>query len=158
MKRVWLVLLVLLVMGGGAFAQVWTTNAPANYRLILAKNEYGPGWQGVVNAKWLFNDQQVKAGETYELEITFKLNREIKQMQIMLVDGSEAAKWWTELSTDKPIFEETMPANTDITKKITFTTQVGATSNQLRANQIVFDSQSAGPTITFSKFTLKRIK
>jgi len=158
MKKVWLVLLVLLVMGGSAFAQVWTTNAPANYKLILAKNEYGPGWQGVCNPKWLFNGQQVKAGEVYELEITFKSSARIKQLQVMLVDGSEAAKWWTELSTDKPVFEEDMPANTDITKKITFNANVGATGDSLRANQIVFDTQSAGTTLTFSKFTLKRIK
>jgi hypothetical protein len=156
-----MVLLALLVIGIGTVgAQVWTTNAPANYSLRLPKNEYGPGYQGVVDTRWLFNGQQVKAGEKYELEVTFKVNYELKQLQVMLVDGTEKANWWTELSTDKPVFDDVMAANTDITKKITFTTQKAATGAQTKANQIVFDSQSPTRevTLTFSKFTLKRIQ
>jgi hypothetical protein len=160
MKRLWMVLLVLLVIGIGiAGAQAWTADAPANFQLRMPKNEYGPGCQGVVNAKWLFNGQQVKAGDKYELEVTFRVSRELKQMQIMLVDGSEKANWWLELSSDKPIFEETMPLNTDITKKITFTATKDSTGNSTKANQVVFDTQTGttAVTLTFSKFTFKKL-
>jgi hypothetical protein len=160
MKKVWLVLLALLVIGIGTVgAQAWTTNAPANFQLRMPKNEWGPGCQGKVDAAWLFNGQQVKAGDKYELEITFRVSRELRQMQVMLVDCSPAANYWTELSTDKPVFEETMPTNTDITKKVTFTAQRDATAATAMANTIVFDTQTGTTTVTvtFSKFTLKKL-
>jgi len=158
MKKVLLVLLVLLVVAGGVSAQVWTTNAPANFRLRLPKNEYSPGYQGVVNAAFLFNGQQVKAGETYELEITFKSNRAVSSLKIVMVDGSEAVSYWSELSEYMEI--QNIPANTDVSQKITFVTTKGASSAQTRANQIVFDSQSATSSIdlTFSKFTFRRMQ
>jgi hypothetical protein len=158
MKKVWLVLLALLVVGT-AGAQVWTTSAPANYKLEVPKNQYGEGYQGVVNQKWLFNGKQVKAGETYELEIAFKSNKEIKELMIVMVDGSEKANWWAELSSDWIKIND-IPANTAVTQTITFTTIKGASDASARANQVVFDSNTANAaiTLTFSKFVLKRIQ
>ncbi|MDR2596934.1 MAG: hypothetical protein LBC76_06385 [Treponema sp.] len=160
MKKLWMVLSALLVIGiGTAGAQVWTANAPANYQLKLPKNQYSPGHQGVVAANWLFNRQQIKVGEKYELEITFKSNRAFTGLDIAIVDGSEKAKWWQELSDWEKI-EEAIPANTEITKKFTFTTTTGATGTENRANSIVFDTQGATQeiTLTFSKFTLTRVQ
>jgi len=160
MKKLWMVLSVLLVIGiGTAGAQVYTTNAPSNYQLKLPKNQYSPGYQGIVAGNWVFNGNQVKAGETYELELTFKANREFSDLQIVIVDGSEKAKWWTELSDWEKI-EGAIAANTEITKKFTFTTTTDATSKENRANQIVFDTQGATReiTLTFSKFTITRVK
>jgi uncharacterized protein YxeA len=160
MKKLWMVLLALLVIGiGTAGAQVWTSNAPANYQLRLPKNDYGSGYQGVVGNSWLFGGRQVGAGEKYELEITFKSNIAFTGLDIVILDGSEKANWWAELSEWFKI-EESIPANTDVTKKITFTTTKAATDKSTRANQVAFDSQGATAvvTLTFSKFTLTRVE
>jgi len=160
MKKLWMVLLVLLVIGiGTAGAQVWTSNAPANYKLDIPKNQYSPGYQGVVSGNWVFNRQKIQAGETYEVEITFKADSAFTGLDIAIVDGSEKANWWKELSEWAKI-EEPISANTEISKKFTFITTAGATGTENRANQIVFDSQGATKkvTLTFSKFTVTRVK
>jgi hypothetical protein len=157
MKKVLFVLMALLVVGT-AGAQVWTHNAPANYKLELPKNQYGPGYQGTIQVRWLFDGQQVKAGEKYELEVTFKANRAVSKLQAVMVDGTEKASWWKELSE---WFEfEDIAANTDVTKTITWTTIAGSTDNSLRGNFIAFDTEEGrtAVTLTFSKFTLKRIQ
>jgi len=160
MKKLWMVLLALLVIGiETVAAQVWTTSSPLPYQLKLPRNQYSPGFQGVVAGSWVFKGNQIKAGETYELEITFKSNRDFQGLDIIIVDGSEKANWWAELS-DWAKIEEPIPANTEITKKFTFTTTKGATSKENRANQIVFDSQGATRevTLTFSKFSVTRVQ
>jgi hypothetical protein len=164
MKRVWMVLLVLLVIGIGTVgAQVWTSNSPAFYSIKLAKNQWSPGNIAVVMGKWVFMENQVKAGEEYELEMTFKSNRAFKDLEICIVDASEQAtpKWWMEL-TDYVSIEGDIPADTEITKKLTFTTLKGSTGRSNLANQFAFTTvgspRDATVTLTFSKFTVTRVK
>jgi len=160
MKKFLMVLLVLLVIGIGTVgAQVWKVDAPKGYSLKLPKNQYSPGYQGVISAKWLFDGKQINAKETYELDITFKSDKALKaeELMVVLVDGSEKANWWTELSDW--IKFEAIAANTDVSKKITFNTTKGALGTDPRCNQIVFDSQgSSVVNLTFSKFTFTRVK
>jgi hypothetical protein len=161
MKKLWMVLLVLLVIGiGTAGAQIWQTNAPANYKLSMPKNEWAPGYEGSVKNSWLFAGKRVGgAGEEYELEITFKASREFKGLDIVMADLTEKADWWLELS-DYFSTDETIPANTDVTKKFTFTTVAKSTGTSGAANALSFNTQgsNAAITLTFSKFTLTRIK
>lgn len=164
MKKSLLVLLVLLVVGIGTVgAQVWQTNAPAFYQLRIQKNQWAPGCIGVVMGSWTFNGQRVRAGETYELEMVFKANREFKDLEICIVDASEQAvpKWWAEL-TEYAEFGEAIPANTEITKKITFTTIKDSTGTSNLANQFAFTTTGSPNdrtvTITFTKFTVTRVK
>jgi hypothetical protein len=160
MKRLWMVLLVLLVIGIGTVgAQVWTTSAPANYSLKLPKNEWSPGYQAQVKSSWLFNKQQIKAGEKYELEITFKSNRAFTGLDLCLVDGNAKVNYWGELSDWQKI-EGDIAANTEYTKKYTFTTIKNATSAAAGDNMLVFDTQGAKQeaTLTFTKFTLTRVQ
>jgi len=160
MKKLWMVLLVLLVIGiGTAGAQVWTTNAPANWQLRMPKNEWSPGHQAQIKTSWLFNKQQIKAGEKYELEVTFKSNRAFTGLDVCLVDGNAKVNYWGELSGWEK-FEGAIAANTEITKKFTFTTIKDATSAAAGDNMVVFDTQGATQeaTLTFTKFTLTRVQ
>jgi hypothetical protein len=162
MKKLWMVLLVLLVIGiGTAGAQVWTSNAPAFYQLQIRKNQWSPGCIGVIMGTWVFNRQQIKAGEKYEVEMTFKSNREFTGMSIVIVDASEKADWWTEL-TEYADFEEAFSANTEFTKKITFITIGGSTDSSNLANQIAVSTLGSPNdrtvTLTFSKFTITRVQ
>ncbi|MDR2596935.1 MAG: hypothetical protein LBC76_06390 [Treponema sp.] len=164
MKKLWMVLSVLLVIGiGTARAQVWTTDAPSSYSIKLAKNQWSPGNIAVVKGSWVFKGNRIKAGETYEVELTFKSNREFKDLQVVIVDGSETAepKWWMELTEYNEI-EGTIPKDTEINKKLTFTTLKGATAGSNDANSITFTTigspKDATVTLTFSKFTVTRVK
>jgi len=155
-----MVLLVLLVIGIGTVgAQVWTSSAPANYQLRIPKNEWSPGYQAQVKTSWLFNKQQIKTGEKYELEITFKSNRAFTGLNLCLVDGNAKVNYWGELSAWEDN-KDAIAANTEITRKYTFTTIKDATSNAAGDNMLVFDTQGATQdiTLTFSKFTFTRVQ
>ena len=155
-----MVLLVLLVIGiGTAGAQVWTTNAPANWQLRMPKNQWSPGYQVQVKASWLFNKQQIKAGEKYELEITFKSNRAFTGLDLCLVDCSAKVNYWGELSSWEKN-EGAIAADTEITKKYTFTAIKDSSGTATDANVLVFDSQGATQdvTFTFTKFTFTRVQ
>jgi len=171
MKKISIISFVLFfVVGlGMASAQMWTHNAPANFRIDLRKGEWSPATQASVQTAWLFNGNQVRAGEVYELEITFRANRAIpagtqgvaNSLEITLVDEAEKAPnpWWTPLAEPWGT-TDAIPADTDITYKITFTTTAGALSNGRMSNSINVASNSTQSTIrlTFSKFELRRVK
>jgi hypothetical protein len=159
MKKLWLVLLALLVIGiGTAGAQVWTVSAPANYKLKKKKNDYGQGYQGIVQKNYSFNGKKAAAGEQYELEITFTSNKDISGLQVCIIDGSEKANYWAELSEWGQF--DAIKANVETTQKFTFTTKAAATSSDAKANQLVFDTKTgtAAATLTFSKFIFTRVK
>jgi len=164
MKKFWMVLLVLLVIGiGTAGAQVWTTDSPSFYSIKIAKNQWSPGNIAVVKGSWVFKGNRIKAGETYELEITFKSNREFKDLEIGIVDGSQTADpvWWMELA-EFYLVEGTIPKDTEVTKKITFETTKGASAGSNDANSFYFATigspKDATVTLTFTKFTVTRVK
>jgi len=162
MKKLWMVLLVLLVIGiETVAAQIWTTSSPLPYLMKITKNQYDKGIIAQVKGSWVFKGNKIQAGETYELEVTFKSNREFQDLDIVIVDGSEKADWWTELSEYTGI-EGTIPKDTEISKKFTFVTTKGATGGSNDANQLAFSSlgspKDATVTLTFSKFTITRVK
>jgi len=171
MKKISIISFVLFfVVGlGMASAQMWTHTAPANYRINLTKGQWTPAFFESVQTAWLFNGNQVRAGEVYELEITFRASRAIpagtegvaNSLEITLVDEAEKAPqpWWTVLAEPWGT-QDAIPADTDITYKITFTTTQGASSADRMSNSINIASNSTRNAVrlTFSKFELKRIR
>jgi hypothetical protein len=158
MKKFWMVLLVLLVIGiGTAGAQVWTTNAPANYQLRLASNS--GNWQALIDAAWLFNGNKINAGEKYVLEVVFKSDRAVDELKFALVDNSEAAGWWKNLTNDWPAFKD-IEANTDVTLKVELSADNGASGTARAANKLCIAAEGGSKVVnlTFSKFTLSRIQ
>jgi len=161
MKKLMVLLVLLVIEIGTAAAQIWTTSSPLPYQLPIRKNQYDEGNIAQVKGSWVFKGNQIQAGETYELDITFKSNREFKGLEIVIVDGSEKADWWEEL-TDYEEIEGTIRANTEISRKITFVTTKGASDKSNDANQLAFATtgspRDATVTLTFSKFTITRVK
>jgi len=158
MKKVLLVLLVLLVVvAGGVSAQVWTTNAPANFQLRLGDN--GGNWQALIDAAWLFNGKRVNAGEKYELEVVFKADRAIDELKFALVDNSEAVGWWKNLTNSWPAFKN-IAANTDVTLKVSIPADNAASSAQRPANKLCIAAEGGSRVVnlTFSKFTFSRVQ
>jgi len=158
MKKVWLVLFVLLLIGGGQVsAQIWTTNAPANYRLQLTSNS--GNWQNLIDAAWLFNGNKINAGEKYELEVVFKSDRAVDELKFALVDNTEAVGWWKNLTNDWPVFKN-IAANTDVTLKVELSADASASSAQRAANKLCIAAEGGSRVVnlTFSKLTLKRVQ
>jgi len=167
MKKISIISLVLfLVIGiGMASAQIWTHNAPANYRVDVTKDQWSPGFSAVINPNWLFNGQRVEAGQEFELEMTFKSNRAIPSseenaaLQIIITDGDQSVDWWKELA-DYYYYQEPIPANTDVTIKIRFVAKATATNASTLSNRINVSSvaMDRATRLTFSKFEFKRVK
>jgi len=165
MKKIFVITALLLVFGlSFAGAQIWETNAPANYRVNIPKNEWNPGFQTAINPAWLFNGNQLKEGEKYELEVTFTSNRAIPELKIMLIDGTEKANWWKELSIKNASDEwpaiKNIQVNTPVTAKFTFEIFHTATNASRDANKLILDylEPSQAATLTFSQFTFRRIQ
>jgi len=159
MKKFFFFTAILLVFGlSFVSAQVWESNAPANFRVNITKDEWGPDYQWVGNPAWLFNGNQLKEGEKYELEIAFTSNRAIPELKLVLLDGTEKANWWKELSGYMTV--ENIQAGTPVTAKIAFDVIATATNASRDANKLVimFDGPSQAATLTFSKFTFRRIQ
>jgi hypothetical protein len=171
MKKLWVLTALLLVFGiGFASAQIWENTAPANFRIQIQKNQYSPGYQWTSNtgtARFIFNGNQLMAGQRYELEITFTSNRAIPELKFMLVDGSQAANWWKELSIqnsgdDWPTVA--VQANTPVSATIPFTiyhnasAATGGVANAANLLVLDYDQPNAVATLTFSKFIFRRLQ
>jgi len=158
MKKLWMVLLALLVIGIGTVgAQVWTSNAPANYSLTLNSNS--GNWQALIDAAWLFSGKKISAGEKYELEVVFKADRDIDELKFAFVDNSETAGWWKNLTSDWPAFPK-IAANTETTLKVAISADASASSTARAANKlcVVAEGGTKAVKLTFSKFTLTRVQ
>jgi len=169
MKKSLVILLALfLVIGlGTASAQIWVNKAPDNYRIMLTNDPWAPGFSIELTPAWLFNGNKITAGEVYELDMTFKANRDIPAprndnenvLYFMMADASEAVSWWKELANDFE-YKQAIPANTDTSIKITFTATGTALTNNAAVNKIKFNSTTMrrDTQLTFSKFELRRVK
>jgi len=165
MKKICLFTAILLVFGLSFMsAQVWESKAPANFKVNIAKNQYGEGYQWLGNASWLFNKNQMKEGEEYELEMEFTSDLDIPNLMICLVDQHVSVKYWKVLSiptpeTDWP--ELDVKAKTPVSVKIPFTIYHTATNASTEANKLCFDYKTGAKkaaNLTFTKFIFRRTK
>ncbi|MCL2721559.1 MAG: hypothetical protein FWD47_09505 [Treponema sp.] len=118
------------------------------FDLVLEDNfQYEQGYVAqlnhpVLNNVNLFNSHRLAAGETYSIRMRFTASRDLEdELTIFLVDGTEEAGWWTEL-TDKFIIEN-VRGNREVSVTVTFTTTKASTCSLNIANMMGFASQGS---------------
>jgi hypothetical protein len=167
MKKTLLVIVGLCFLASPAlFAQIWEHNAPKNFRVNIAKNQYASGYNWCEGPNWLLDGNQIKAGEVYELEMTFTSNRAIPKLRVCLVDNTQAVNYWKQLTNpdtsagDHWILIENIQANVPYTTKVTFNIYNSASSAHRDANKLDFDYEAPTQSsrLEFTQFTFRRIK
>ncbi|MCL2443982.1 MAG: InlB B-repeat-containing protein, partial [Treponema sp.] len=125
--------------------------------ITLPKNDYADHsslWQCIYDESSLLNGTRIMTGDVYVFNYSFRSNRNLDRLAVMLVDTTATAGYWTMLS-DNFVIGVNIPANTDITGTITFAITTSATSTARAANALVFqagEGTPSSPTLTFSSF------
>jgi len=126
--------------------------------ITLGYNEYGTDdsyWQCNYNPASLLKGTRILSGDQYVFAYSFKSNVNIDKLQIVLVDTTEAASHWGELS-NYIVIGEKISANTVISGTKTIIVTKSATSSAVAANTLVFQASkatSSSPKLTFSAFS-----
>ena len=89
-----------------------TTNGKV---VSIGKNQYGPNYQNTNPPTFTkyFSGDLPQPGDTIEVHFKLTSNVDLPTLQMMVIDNSEAAKWWT------PISDQNL-AVTDIKAKTPF--------------------------------------
>jgi len=149
MKKTLLVILGLCILAVPAlFAQAYTASI-APLRLTMVDSfEWSNGYQGNVLPRNLLNGHRIAPGETYTLQMKFTASRDLEEvLEVCLVDTTERAKWWTELSNYaevSPSAGQVIRAGREYTITVTFTTTARSTAASPAANAIVFTTKGEG--------------
>jgi len=126
--------------------------------ITLGYNQYGTDdsyWQYNYNPVSLLKGSRFLTGDQYVFTYSFKSSVNIDKLQIVLVDTTEAASHWEELS-NYIVIGEKISANTIISGTKTITVTKNATSSVVAANTLVFQASkatSSSPKLTFSAFS-----
>jgi hypothetical protein len=146
MKKVVLAILCCMLMGGGGVAVAQTGNLGRITVQMLDNFEYGVSYNGTVAERNLLGGQQIRAGETYTLKITFTASRDLEgKLMFALVDTTERANWWTQLTETTDILpDRVIKRGETVTFETTVRTIAGATSTQAAANALIFMTEGAG--------------
>ncbi|MCL2720884.1 MAG: hypothetical protein FWD47_06045 [Treponema sp.] len=169
MKKVLLVVLILsFFMVPALFAQTRDLGA---FNLVLNDGfEHGNSYGNQISARNLMNGRQIAAGQSYTIKATFTVSRNLEdELMFVLLDPSEAAGWWRELSP----YWTTNDANMGLlrtgqtyTVEFTLVTTAAATSAAANRNVLNVFTEGAGTrgragsgvqgpvTIRFSAFTI----
>lgn len=112
MKKFLMTALVALAVVTSAFAQAKTyvidladtTNGPT---VMIGKNPYGPNYQNSNPPTFnkYFSKDWPQPGDIVEVHYKFTSNVDIPGLAFMLIDPTEAAKWWTQLSDQTEVVE-----------------------------------------------------
>jgi len=91
----------------------------------------------------LFSGHRIAAGETYTVRMRFTASRDLEEdLEIFLVDNSEAGGWWNILSNDQVV--EGVRANREVSVTFRFTTTKAASSSSPAANVLSFGTKGQG--------------
>jgi len=147
-------------VGGALTDVVW--NVGDNF-------QYANGYSIYFIDPRVFNGNKVSKGETYTLKFTCTASRDLEaEMEIFLVDHTEAAGWHTELCPRVIPPGSKLKAGVPFSAEITFATTGNAKSAKVDANCIGMETEGAGKkgvkgsgvqkpfTLTFSEFVFTK--
>jgi endoglucanase len=123
----------------------------------LPVNQWSPGYQTQFNIDTYLGGKKITTGDEYTFKYSIKSNVDIVNLKIVLVDATEQANWWTELT--KWVEIGNITANEQVSGTITFTAEKTATSTVSAANKLVFDAEQeteSPPTLTFTAFSFEK--
>jgi hypothetical protein len=107
---------------------------------------------------------KITTGDVYIFTYSFKSNVAINDgLYIGLLDGSEAANWYKQLSNHYSISYNgsSIPANTTVSDTLVFYVNETATSAEAISNSLMFmvtpaSNAASAPTLTFTTFSLSK--
>jgi len=123
----------------------------------LPVNQWSPGYQTQYDMDTYLDGKKITAGDKFTFKYSFKSNVDINSLTLVLVDASEQAGWWTELSQWAELGSVT--AGEQVSGAITFTAEKTATGAVSAANKLVFDADQKtekSPTLTFTAFSIEK--
>jgi len=151
MKKMSLLTVIIILTAVTSFAQTGNLGA---FDLILRPDN--TNFQALIANENLLSGAKFTKGQTYELEVTFTVSRDCRDLNFALIDNTEAARWWRNLSNWPSLSD--VKAGQTYNEKVTFVLDHDATSASIEANKVVV--QTAGGrgnvTVRFSKFILTR--
>jgi endoglucanase len=120
-------------------------------------NQWSPGYQTQYDMGTYLNDKKITAADEFTFKYSFKSNVDINSLTLVLVDATEDAGWWTELS--QWVNLGSITAGEQVSGTAAFTATKTATSTASAANKLVFDADQKTekePTLTFTVFSIER--
>ena len=179
MKKIWMVLLALLLATGlvmmgcgdddngpGSEPKTGFTSNMGSPTIKMVDNfQYGEGYQAVYTPADLLQGHRISVDNEFTLKIKFTAERDLEdKLYVGLVDPTEAANYWTPLTWDgdneDPALVQAIDADgiikagQTITAEINFTATANATSAAAAANAIVFQTEGEGTPGTAQSGTL----
>lgn len=113
MKKFLMTALVALAVVTSAFAQAKTyvidlADTTNGLTVIIGKNPYGPNYQNSNPPTFnkYFSKDWPQPGDIVEVHYKFTSNTDIPGLKLMLIDPTEAAKYWTQLSNQQEVIED----------------------------------------------------
>ncbi|MBR5966505.1 MAG: hypothetical protein IK015_10365 [Treponema sp.] len=113
MKKLVLTAFISVLLLGSLFAQgknyvidlADTTNGKV---VTISKNQYGPNYQNTNPPTFtkFFSGNLPQPGDTIEVHFKLVSNVDLPTLQMMVIDNSEAAKWWTPISNENQAVED----------------------------------------------------
>lgn len=112
MKKIVLAAVIFALALGAVFAEKTyiidladTTNGKV---VSIGKNQYGPNYQNTNPPTFTkyFAGKLPQPGDLVEVHFKFTSNVDLPTLQMMVIDNSEAAKWWTPISTENQAVED----------------------------------------------------
>jgi endoglucanase len=123
----------------------------------LPKNQWSPGYQTQCDIVTYLDGEKIKTGNEYYFEYSFKSDVDIEKLSTVLVDASEQAGWWKELT--EWVEFGSVTAGEQIRGTITFTATETAANTSSASNKLVFDAgpeTKGSPALTFTAFSFEK--
>ena len=154
MRKALLLVIVFSILAATGTVYAQTGNLGA-FDLVL-KAEGRGAQELIANSNLLPRGARFMKGETYELDVSFTVSRDCADFNFALIDNTEAANWWRNLSN--------WPSLTDVkagqvyNEKLTLILDQNATGNSTAANKICVQTNSPGGNVTvkFTRFVLTK--
>jgi len=125
--------------------------------ISLPANQWSPGYQTQYDMNTYLNGNKITAADEFTFKYSFKSNVDINSLTLVLVDASEEAGWWTELSQWVDL--GSIKAGEQVSGTTTFTALKTAASTASASNKLVFDADQKTekePTLTFTVFSIEK--
>lgn len=108
MKKIFMVALAALTLCGSIFAKTFVIDlgdSKNGSTISIVKNPYAPNYQCELPADFtaFFAGNMPQPGDKIEVHYNFTSNVDIEWLNIVVIDNSEAAKYWLEISDYKGI-------------------------------------------------------
>lgn len=140
MKKLFLMVVVSALVLGSVFAEaksfVIDLGDTSNGKVVkISKNQYGPNYQNENPPIFtsFFTKEMPNPGDTIEVHYKFTSNVDLPYLAMMVIDNSQAAKWWTPISDQQEQIKN-IKAGTKVEGVLTYkvvATPVAAVSVQL---------------------------